>query len=78
VTTTTTTIEQARTQLACYGYTLNAAYEITRGEKNLRVVVSVKGARIYARQQTGALLWSGPDIGWFVERFWFAKRVAGG
>ena len=62
-------------QLAEYGYRLSDSNEIMKGDKNLKVVVSAKGPRIYVKQPTGAALWSGADVGDFVAKFWFAKKV---
>ena len=63
------------TQLAAYGYGLSADDEIIKGEKNLKVVVTAKGSRLYTKSPTGATLWSGADVGDFVKAFWFAEKV---
>lgn len=62
-------------QLADYGYRLSENNEIMKGEKNLKVVVSAKGQRIYVKKPDGGALWSGADVGDFVAKFWFAKKV---
>jgi hypothetical protein len=62
-------------QLAAYGYSLSPNNEIMKGEKSLKVMVSAKGPRFYATQQSGAKLWSGPDLGNFVSNFWHAKKI---
>lgn len=72
-----TTIAIATEQLARYGYTLNAG-EIHRGDKPRGVLITVKGARFQARTRAGALLWSGPDVGHFVEKFWYAVKIQEG
>lgn len=65
----------AEKQLAAYGYSLSPDNEILKGEKNLKVVVSAKGPRLYVKQPTGAPLWSGADLGDFVSKFWYAKKI---
>ena len=82
-TTTTTTLtteqrSQVELQLAAYGYTLSPDGEIVRGTKALKVRVSANGARFIATSMIGVQhkLWSGPDIGDFVSRFWCAVRVS--
>ena len=69
-------MDRAREQLNAYGYTLVGVGEIAKGNKKLGVFVSTKGNRQYARTVSGALLWSGNDIGVFVAKFWYAERVA--
>lgn len=65
----------AEKQLAEYGYTLSPNNEIMKGEKNLKVVITAKGPRFYATGSIGQKLWSGPDVGDFVSKFWYAKKI---
>lgn len=62
-------------QLAEYGYKLSPNNEIMKGEKNLKVVITAKGPRLYATGPSGQKLWSGPDVGRFVADFWMAKKI---
>lgn len=62
-------------QLARYGYTITAQNEIvTRGGKTTGVKVEVKKGRMRAFNSHG-LLWSGSDIGKFLEKYWYAQPL---
>jgi hypothetical protein len=65
----------ARDQLASYGYTLDAAGMIHKGNKALGVILTAKGKKLQAKSASGQLLWSGPDVGVFVEKFWYVVRL---
>jgi hypothetical protein len=64
----------AKNQLADYGYTMDDAGVIHKGSKALGVIVTAKGRRLQAKSASGQLLWSGPDVGVFVAKFWHARR----
>lgn len=72
-------LAQARTDAAEYGYTVGQGGRLYRNgtpEYTSGVILSNNGRRLQARNvATGALLWSGPRVGGFLEAFWFAEKV---
>lgn len=71
-------LAKANAQLAEYGYPpISAAGQMLSKTGTLTgVFITAKKERFYARLSSGALLYSGPNLGPFVEGFWYAKKVA--
>ncbi len=69
-------VDKAKEQLGRYGYDLTDEHRIKRSDTEiLGVVVEHQRGRFRTRTESGALLWSGADLGSFCERFWFARKV---
>ena len=54
-----------------YGAALTEEGEITRGGKLLGAFCKRSKGRWQVRDNKGRLMFSGPDLGQFVERFWY-------
>ncbi len=64
-------------QLAPYGFSLDAeGHIVSPTGKVTGVTITEKRGRLLCRDHAGALLFSGHDLGRFLERFWFAERIA--
>jgi len=76
------TLEQASAQLAPFGYTVDSEGLIHSATGPTAAKVTIKGSRYQVHAapsglvKAGALLFSGPDLGAFVQKFWYAKRKA--
>lgn len=70
-------LRQVQDVLSKYGYAIDAdGYVYNRSGKRTDVKLSKKGPRMQARQgTTGALLWSGSDVGDFLRRYWHAEPL---
>lgn len=71
-------LDRARKQLAPYGYSLtDSGRLIMPSGKPAPLQVAGRGSRYRVGfASDNALVWSGPDLGRFVEAFWYAKRQA--
>jgi hypothetical protein len=71
-------IETLNARAAEYGYGVDADGRILLSSGKLsscRVVNHRGGIRVIAHRESGAnTLWTGSDIGAFLEAFWYAKR----
>lgn len=72
-------LDIARDRLLPYGYAIlpDGTLVTPRGKATGVVLNHLPGGRYQARSKaTGGLLWSGSDPGYFVESYWFARRLA--
>jgi hypothetical protein len=67
----------ARERLLEYGYGLRLSDGLVLRASGLPtgVFLSGTGGRLVARTQDGGKLWSGSDVGQFLERYWYAKKI---
>lgn len=63
-------------QLAEYGYTLTSDNRIAKGDKVFDLVVTFKHDRMRIDLAKGGKMFTGTELGKFVESFWFAKKIA--
>lgn len=66
-----------RMRLAEYGYGLSDTDQIlSRAGKPLNITARQKGDRVVCvAMSTGRMVWSGADVGQFVETYWYATKV---
>ena len=72
------TLDQARTQLAPYGWGLTPEGFFQKGETITQVQLKVHKGRFKAYGTSlpaPFLLWSGGDVSEFVKAFWFAQKI---
>lgn len=69
-------MEEVALTLSEYGYSLTPDGFIRGDKGKTDLHVTTKGKRVHVRQGDGGpIVWSGHDIGRFVEGFWYAKRI---
>ena len=67
--------EKANAQLDGYAYNVGEdGYFHHADGKRTMIELRFKKGRFEA-WGAGSKQWSGPDVGWFVERFWYAKKA---
>ena len=70
-------IETIKQSLSEYGYTLSDDNEIISPKDKLSgVSITIKKDRLQCRSKAlGSLLWSGVNVGDFLESFWYAEKI---
>lgn len=70
-------IETIKQSLSEYGYTLSYENEIVSPKGKLSgVSITIRKDRLQCRSKAlGSLLWSGANVGDFLESFWYAEKL---
>lgn len=70
--------EKANEQLKGYSFTVGEDGYFHNSAKGTRTMVELRFKKgRFEAWGAGSKQWSGPDVGWFVEHFWFDKKKAG-
>ncbi len=68
-------IAHANAAASEYGFSIGKDGRISKAGRNLGVSIRKKGRGFYAETDAGVVVWSGPNVGFFLEKFYFAEKV---
>ena len=69
-------LAQAAADAGAYGWTIDNGQLVSPKGKESGVFVTASGNRLSCRRADGSLIFSGPAIPAFLERFWYAVKVS--